>query len=124
MNIRVDHYFHFAGESEILTTLAKLVASSTEIKESIVTLTAQQQAVVDALNAASAAQVKTAAEIVTLQGTVTALQGTVAELETAVANAGAIPDEIVALVQKVKDQAVAIDDQIPDVPAPIETPTA
>lgn len=117
LTLEVHHYFHPASESEILARLDKIAESQTSIKDLLMTLNAQQQAVVDALNEALAAQKKTAAEITALQGTVTTLQQTVADLETAVNNAGNIPQEIVDLVGQVKDQAIAIDNQIPDIPA-------
>lgn len=122
ITIAVHHYLHFTNEGEILAKLDKMAVSQTEIKESIMALTEQQQAVADALTAALAAQRKTAEEIVALQGTVTTLQGTIVELETAVNNAGAIPVEIIDLVAQVKAQAIATDEAIPDVVVPPADP--
>ena len=105
---------HVSGGDEIMAQLVKMAASQTELKEIIMS---NQQEVADALRETLAAQAKTSAEITVLQGTVTTLQDTITQLEDAVANAGNVPQDIVDLVAQVKAGAVAIDEQIPDVPA-------
>jgi prophage DNA circulation protein len=119
IDINVHHYIHFKGD-EIMAKLDKMAATQTELKELIMS---NQAEVADALRQTLAAQAKTAQEITVLQGTVTTLQDTVTQLEEAVANAGNIPQDIVDLVAQVKAGAVAIDEQIPDVPS-VESPAA
>lgn len=83
---------------------------------------ATQAELAQTLRDVSAQQQKTITEIQTLQGSVTTLNEKVAELEAVIAEGGTITPELTEAVAEVKRLAQLVDEQIPDVETPPETP--
>lgn len=83
---------------------------------------ATQAELAQSLRDVAVQQNKTIVEIQTLQGSVTTLNEKVAELEADIAEGGTITPELTEAVAEVKRLAQLVDEQIPDVETPPETP--